>query len=84
MSLRPALRAFRILGVEASDRRVAFHLKDDTPLDPEKAMGLVATPGSPWRLTPDMKLTRRIDDEPGGDAIDRVRETLRAMRGLLK
>jgi transcription-repair coupling factor (superfamily II helicase) len=84
MSLRPDLRAYRVLGLEASTRRVAFHLKDDTPLDPRKAMVLVGKPGSPWKLTPDMKLTKRIDVEREGDTIDRVREVLRELRPLLK
>jgi transcription-repair coupling factor (superfamily II helicase) len=85
MSLKPALRDLRIAGCEASATRIALHLRDDTPLDPAKVMELVKKPRSPYKLTPDMKLTRRFDDGKDAersDAIDRVEEVLRELSPL--
>ena len=73
MSIKPLLRELRALGCEADRRRVTLHLREDTPLDPEKLMPLVATPGARWSLSPDMKLTRRYREEESGDAVDRIR-----------
>src|SRR5690606_29745365 len=70
MRLRPGLRENRIVGCEATAERVTLHLREDTPLDPAKVMQLVGRPGSDWKLTPDMKLTRRFDPESGYDSID--------------
>ncbi|HJL14812.1 MAG TPA: transcription-repair coupling factor [Sandaracinaceae bacterium LLY-WYZ-13_1] len=72
MRVRPALRALRVLGCEASPSRVTLHLREDTPLDPAKVMQKVARRGSGWRLSPDMKLSRRFDPEERGDSLDRI------------
>ncbi|MFO0692598.1 MAG: transcription-repair coupling factor [Polyangiales bacterium] len=84
MRLKPRLRDLRILGCEATRARVTLHLREDTPLDPSKILALVGQPGSPWKLTPDMKLTRRFDELREGDAIDRASELLDALRKLVK
>ena len=84
MSLRPMLREFRALGCEATASRVTLHLRDDTPLDPRKIIPLVGQPRSPWKITPDMKLTRRFDESEPGDAIDRVRALFGMLRPLQK
>ena len=84
MALRPLLRGYRALGCEATERRVTFHLREDTPLDPQKILPLVASPDSPWKLTPDMKLSHYFDDHAQGDAIDRVRAMFRLLRPLQK
>ena len=84
MRLRPALRDLRILGCEASPRRVTFHLRQDTSLDPAKVMRLVAQRHSPWKLSPDMKLTLRFDPEAPGDSLDRVEEMLSEVQPLLR
>jgi transcription-repair coupling factor (superfamily II helicase) len=82
MRLRPWLRAYRILGCEATAERVTLHLREDTSLDPAKVMQLVGRPGSEWKLSPDMKLTRRFEAEPGYDSIDRAMELLHALAKL--
>ncbi len=84
MRLRPMLREYRALGCEATDKRVTLHLREDTPLDPAKIIALVGEPGSPWKLTPDMRLTRYFDDETGDDPIDRVRTLFGMLRPLQK
>jgi transcription-repair coupling factor (superfamily II helicase) len=82
MRLRPWLRAYRILGCEATAERVTLHLREDTSLDPAKVMQLVGRPGSDWKLSPDMKLTRRFEAESGYDSIDRAMELLHALAKL--
>lgn len=76
MRLRPALRELRVLGAEANRRRVSLHLREDTPLDPSKVMKRVAERGSPWKLTPQMQLTRRFDEDHPGDSLDRLEEVI--------
>ncbi|MFW6067155.1 MAG: transcription-repair coupling factor [Myxococcota bacterium] len=82
MHLKPALRELRALGCDATSRRVTLHLKEDTPLEPARVMELVGRPRSGWKLTPDMKLTRRFDADDGSDAVDRVHEVLRELEPL--
>ena len=84
MQLRPRLRHFRALGCEASARRVTLHLREDTPLDPRQLVPLVRQPKSPWKLSPDMKLTYRWEDEGDVDAVERVEELLRTLVPLQK
>ncbi|MCZ6805779.1 MAG: transcription-repair coupling factor, partial [Deltaproteobacteria bacterium] len=82
MSLKPLLRDLRAFGCEAETGRVTLHLREDTHLDPAKLMPLVATPGTEWSLSPDMKLTRRYRDDEPVDAVDRVRSLLRELQPL--
>jgi len=82
MSLKPPLRELCALGCEADAKRVALHLREDTPLDPARLMPLVATSGAGWSLSPDMKLTRRYRDEDSGDPVDRVRSLLQELQSL--
>jgi transcription-repair coupling factor (superfamily II helicase) len=66
MTLKTELRRMKVLGCEASARSVTLHLREDTPLDPKKILDLVRAPKSPYRITPDMRLTRRFDGEGNG------------------
>jgi transcription-repair coupling factor (superfamily II helicase) len=59
MRLKTELRKLRALGCEATARSVTLHLAEDTPLDSGKVLELVRPRASPYRLTPDMRLTRR-------------------------
>jgi transcription-repair coupling factor (superfamily II helicase) len=59
MRLKTELRKLRVLGCEATAKAVTLHLADDTPLDPAKVGALVATKKSPYKLSPDGRLTRR-------------------------
>jgi transcription-repair coupling factor (superfamily II helicase) len=84
MGLRTVLRAMQVLGCEATRERVTLHLREDTVLDPAKVMAKVALPRSPWRLSPDMKLTRRFGVELAGDPLDRLETVLRELEDLRK
>jgi len=44
--------------IELSEVRLGLALGDDTPLDPAQVMKLVNAKNSPWKLTPDMRLSR--------------------------
>jgi transcription-repair coupling factor (superfamily II helicase) len=71
MRLKVELRRLRALGCEATVKSVTLHLRDDTPLDPPKVMALVARKKSLYRMTPDMRLTRRAGEgEPVRDGIE--------------
>jgi transcription-repair coupling factor (superfamily II helicase) len=62
MRLKIELRRLRVLSCEASRRGVTLHLKDDTPLDRVKLQQLLSQPSSPYRITPDRRLSRRRSD----------------------
>ncbi len=70
MRLKCELRGLRALGCEATRERVTLHLRSDTPLDPEKLAALVAKKHSPWKLTPDMRLTRRYEAGAFADGVE--------------
>jgi transcription-repair coupling factor (superfamily II helicase) len=59
MALKTELRRLRALGCEANARSVTLHLRDDTPLDPAKISILIRKSHGAWKLTPDMRLSRR-------------------------
>ncbi|MFO0571297.1 MAG: transcription-repair coupling factor [Polyangiaceae bacterium] len=64
MRLKTELRRLMVLGCEASKKSVAFHLRNDTPLDPQKIGELVGRRRSPYRISPEGRLTRRaLEDE---------------------
>ncbi len=66
MTLKCELRKLKVLGCEAHARSVTLHLREDTPLDPQKVTDLVRAAKSPYKITPDMRLTRRFDGQPDG------------------
>ncbi len=51
-------RRLHAKAIELGESRFALALADDTPLKPEQVMKLVQKKGSPWKLTPDMRLQR--------------------------
>src|SRR5262249_19070612 len=70
MRLKVELRRLFVLGCEATQRSVPLHLRDDTPLDPQKVGELLARKKSPYRLSPDGRLTRRaLEGEPIEDGL---------------
>ena len=71
MTLKPALRALRVLGCEATPTRVTLHLAQDCPLPADKLVQLV-TRDKRYQLTPDLRFTRRFSADDRGDAVERV------------
>ncbi|HEY3500943.1 MAG TPA: transcription-repair coupling factor [Polyangiaceae bacterium] len=77
MRLKVELRRLRVLGCEASAKSVSLLLRDDTPLDPAKVRELIARKRSPYRLTPDGRLTRRLlETEAAADGLVLASKTL--------
>ncbi len=80
MAIKSRVRKLRALGIEASRERVVLHLRDDSPLDAAKVMELCAGKKSPYRLTPDMRLSRRYDD---GDGVTNAERLLAELEHLV-
>jgi transcription-repair coupling factor (superfamily II helicase) len=68
MALKTELRRLRVLGCEANRKVVKLYLRDDTPLDPAKIAELVRTSHGLWKITPDMRLSRRFGDAGPGSS----------------
>ncbi|HEX8793729.1 MAG TPA: transcription-repair coupling factor [Polyangiaceae bacterium] len=83
MALKTELRRLRAVGCEATARVVTMHLREDTPLDPLKITALIKKSPGAWKLTPDMRLTRRFD-EGVGDGLMNAETTLAELAGCLK
>ncbi|HVU05395.1 MAG TPA: transcription-repair coupling factor [Polyangiaceae bacterium] len=85
MRLKVELRKLRALGCEATGKIVTLHLREDTPLDPAKVGRLVAAKKSPYKVTPDMRLTRRAaEGEPNRDGIALADRMLAELAECLK
>jgi transcription-repair coupling factor (superfamily II helicase) len=69
MALKTELRRLRVLGCEASRSVVKLYLRDDTPLDQAKVADLVRMSRGLWKITPDMRLSRRFEDGAVGDGL---------------
>ncbi|MBI5516472.1 MAG: transcription-repair coupling factor [Deltaproteobacteria bacterium] len=80
MALKTRLRRLRALGVEASRERVVLHLREDSPLDGAKVLELCAGRRALYRLTPDMKLTRRFGE---GDGVTNAEAVLKDLEPLV-
>ncbi len=80
MTMKTELRKMRVLGCEANAKAVTLHLRDDTPLDPKRILEIVRAPRSPYKITPDMRLTRRFGVGAGtgigGDGLTNIETTL--------
>jgi transcription-repair coupling factor (superfamily II helicase) len=82
MELKTELRRLRALGCEANDRLVTVHLRDDTPLDPPKITALIRRTHGVWKLTPDMRLSRRFD--PPRDTLSNAEAMLSELADYMK
>ncbi len=69
-------RRLAATAIELSESRLALALADDTPLKPEKVMALVNKKRSPWRLTPDMRLSRAFAEAERPDRLALARKLL--------
>jgi transcription-repair coupling factor (superfamily II helicase) len=81
MALKTELRRMRALGCEANGRVVTLHLREDTPLDPGKITALIRKTHGRWKLTPDMRLSRRFDE---GDGLGNAELTLGELASCVK
>jgi len=83
MSVKAMARRLGALGVEATRKTVTVHLSDRTPLDPQKVLGLVTAPSSPYRVTPDMRLRCRIREGTRSDSIEAAQAVVDELSELL-
>ena len=81
MALKTELRRLKALGCEANARVVTLHLREDTPLDPAKITALIRKTHGAWKLTPDMRLSRRFED---GDGLGNAEATLAELASCMK
>jgi transcription-repair coupling factor (superfamily II helicase) len=72
MRLKTELRRMRVLGCEANGRGVTLHLAQDHTLDANKLIALVQKKNSPYKVTPDMRLTRKGEWANGLEALEAV------------
>jgi transcription-repair coupling factor (superfamily II helicase) len=85
MRLKVELRRMLVLGCEATAKSVTLHLRDDTPLDPQKIGELLARKKSPYRITPDGRLTRRaLEGEPSEDGLALASRMLSELQSCIK
>jgi transcription-repair coupling factor (superfamily II helicase) len=84
MALKTELRRLRALGCEANERIVTCHLRDDSPLDPAKVTALIKRTRGVWKLTPDMRLSRRFEPPEAGDGLANAEAMLGELAGCLK
>jgi len=85
MRLKVELRRLRALGCEATRRGVTIHLREDTPLDPVKITALVTAKKSPYRVTADMRVGRRVlDGELFRDGIELADRALDELTACLR
>jgi transcription-repair coupling factor (superfamily II helicase) len=75
MALKTELRKLRVLGCEAGAHLVTIYVGERTPLDSDRVAELVRKSKGAWKLTPDMRLSRRFGDG-AGDALSNVDQAL--------
>jgi transcription-repair coupling factor (superfamily II helicase) len=84
MRIKVELRRLRVLGCEATAKSVSLLLRDDTPLDPNKVRELIDRKRSPYRLTPDGRLSRRLlETEAAADGLVLASKTLEELLACL-
>jgi len=76
MALKTELRRLRVLGCEANAHVVTLHLHNDTPLEPPKITALIRASHGAWKLTPDMRLSRRFHGKDDADGLSNAETTL--------
>jgi transcription-repair coupling factor (superfamily II helicase) len=81
MALKSELRRLRAVGCEANARVVTLHLREDTPLEPAKVTALIRKSHGAWKLTPDMRLSRRFE---AGDGLANAEATLADLAACMR
>jgi len=76
MEVKALARKLRATAIDVSASKVQLALADDTPLSPERVLGLVQKRGSAFRLTPDMRLVRALSEEEKKDRLAAARTIL--------
>ncbi len=72
MAIKANLRPLRAMGIEGRRDRVVLHLREDSPVDGAKIAELCASKNARWKLTPDLRLSRRFDHGDGVSNAERA------------
>lgn len=83
MRLKTELRRFKALGCEATAKSATLHLREDTPIDPQKLSSQVSKPKSRWRLSPDGRLSRRAAEGEFKNGLEHARWFLQELSECL-
>lgn len=77
MALKTELAALAVLSCEATAQRVSCHLATQAPLHPQRLMAAMKQSPATYRLTPDMKLSRKTAaGEAFSDGLDATEQML--------
>ena len=79
MQVKALARKLRASALELGETRLSIALADDTPLDPQAVMKLVAQKNTAWKLTPDMRLQRAFAGNERDRRLDVARQALGAL-----
>ena len=82
MVLKTELRKLRVVACEATQKSATLALSQDSPLDAELVLNLVRGKNSAYKLSPDMRLSRRF--EQAGDALSNADAVLSDLARCLK
>jgi transcription-repair coupling factor (superfamily II helicase) len=81
MLLKLELRELRMRALESGPGRLVLTLGQDAALDPARMAAFIQKSKGAFKLTPDMKLVARIDDQAQGqDLIAEAKRVLRELR----
>ena len=85
MRLKTELRRMRVLGCEATAKAVTLHLADDHRLDTPKLIAMVQAKHSPFKVSPDMRLTRKATErDPWANGLDALESVLSELGKCVK
>ncbi|MEZ4483226.1 MAG: transcription-repair coupling factor [Syntrophotaleaceae bacterium] len=80
MKLRVLMKRLRIEQAEYDGRQLVFAFRADTPVAPERILGLVQPQGSPYSFSPDFRLSLRCGRQAGEALLAAAKK---ALQGLL-
>lgn len=81
MVIKSQARRLRAISLELNPVRLVLALSEDTPLEPGKVMRLIQESGSPYRLTPDMRLVRQFSKPEQERPVDTAKAALMELIG---
>ncbi|APS00676.1 transcription-repair coupling factor [Pajaroellobacter abortibovis] len=84
MMIKTHMRKIKALGCEANARMVTLHLRSDTSLDPQKVTALIRRHPHLYRLTPDMRLSRRFENSHDSNGLINAQTLLEELKGCHK
>ena len=84
MVLKSLARSIKAKAVELTGRRLVLGLSEDTVIDPGFVRDLVSRRGSPWRFTPDFRLSRLLESSADLERLEEAKNSLRVLRASVR